>query len=85
MPHGSVLPRIFASIEEEDVVACDVETAIVLVGLLGPRLNLTAKDSLAELGPVWQIKGVGSHRLLIVRWEEEAELIAVLPSPLAPA
>ena len=52
LTHGCILPRILARVHEEDVVAFDVEAAVVLVGLVRSGLDLTTEDSLAEFRPV---------------------------------
>ena len=52
LTHGCILPRILARVHEEDVVAFDVEAAVVPIGLAGSGLDLTTEDSLAEFWPV---------------------------------
>ena len=51
LAHGSVLPWIFAAVQEENIVSADIETAIKLVSLLCLRLNLLPEDSVAVVRP----------------------------------
>ena len=83
LAHRGVLPGILAAVEEEDVVALDVKATEEFVGLVGASFDLGSEDPIAVVGPVVYIDGVRAGRLLIIGRLEEAELSAVLPSPLA--
>ena len=83
LPHGGVLPRVLTSIQKEDIVTSDVQTAIVLIRSIGHSLHFTTEDSLAKIVPIIKRKGLGTHRLLSIWSKEEAKLIAVLVCPLA--
>jgi len=83
LSHGSVLPWVLTAIQEEDVVARDVEATIVLVGILSVSWHVLAEDAAAVPWPEGQIDGLRAHRLLQVGRLEEAKLVAVLVAPLS--
>ena len=83
LSHGGVLPWVLAAVQEEDVVTCDVEATIVLVGLLSVSWHVLAEDAAAVSWPEGQINGLGAHGLLQVGRLEEAKLIAILVAPLS--
>ena len=85
LAHRSVLPRIFAAVEEEDVVALDLEAAVVLVGLRSPGPDGSAEDTLAVVWPEGGSERLVAHGLLDVGGLEETELSAVLVGPLTQA
>ena len=83
LTHGSILPWILTTVQEEDVVSLDVEATVEFVGLVSSCLDLCAEDPITVIGPEIHVDRVRAERLLVVGRLEEAELSAVLPGPLA--
>ena len=79
LAHRSILPRIFTTIEEEDIVTFDIEPSVELVGLIGASVDFSSENPVTVIRPEVHVNGVGTQRLLVVRSLEEAELSAVLP------
>ena len=84
LDHTGVLPWVFTSVQEVDVVSFDVEAAIEAVDLSdgGRRCEIT-EDFSAVILPVVIVKGNGSHWVETVGDLEPAELGAVLVGPLS--
>ena len=83
LPHGGKLPRVLSSIEEEDVVAADVQATVKGVGPVSASVHILAEDSLAVVRPKVEGQSLSTHRLLLVWRLEEAKLVAILVGPLA--
>jgi len=81
--HGSKLPGVLRSVKEEDVVASDVQTTILLVCRISLSLDGLAEDAVAVVTPEIEVDGMGAHWIEIIGRLEESELSAVLPAPLA--
>ena len=81
--HGGKLPRVLSSIEEEDVVAADVQATVKGVGPISASVHILAEDSLAVVRPEVEGQSLSTHRLLLVWRLEEAKLVAILVGPLA--
>jgi hypothetical protein len=84
LTHASPLPGVFFSICEENVVALNIKSTIVVVG---PGIivwrEILAEYSGAVVWPKANIKNLRAHGLsLIPRSLEKSELCAVLVSPL---
>ena len=82
LTHGSILPGVFASIKEKDVVTLDIKTSVMGVSLVFLSQNGTAEYALAVVLPEGQSEGAVTHGLLNIRRLEEAEFVALLPDPL---
>ena len=55
--HASVLPGVLNGIDEDDVVSCDVDTAVEAVVVVDCwRSDILSKDVLAPLKPVCGVK-----------------------------
>lgn len=81
--HGSKLPGVLRSVKEEDVVASDVQTTILLVCRISLSLDGLAEDAVAVVTPEIEVDGMGAHWIEIIGRLEESELSAILPAPLA--
>lgn len=83
--HSCPLPRVFFCVCKENIVACDVETAVMSVCLLSiVRWQISSKNSRAIVRPVRQVKNLRAHRFHVVPWcLEEAKLGTILISPLS--
>lgn len=55
LSHGGILPRVLTSIEEENVVTLDIETAVELVSLVGPSLDFCTKNPIAVVRPELEV------------------------------
>ena len=54
--HARVLPRILLSIQEVDVISCNVKTTIYSIGAIGFRLEFGSKNACAVVGPEVELK-----------------------------
>ena len=50
--HASILPRVLATVQEEDIVTADVKALVEFIGLISLRFNFASENALAVVGPV---------------------------------
>ena len=84
LSHTSVLPGVFDSVREDNLITSDVSAAVVrVVPVNNGRASVVIEDIFAPLEPEVGTKEVRSHGLDGVGDLEPAELGADLPRPLS--
>ena len=83
LSHACILPRIFDSISENDILSGDIKATISIDVILDFRFsNRLTENCLAVGDPIRFVNELGPHGMIRVSHLEPSEFGAVLPGPL---